>query len=100
MKEYEVLHSILQGYGNRYSKALEAVVTALNNRYFDILDLEAVKRRVAEAMEALEIKMRFDILNCKVNDKLICNNTDFELNGHKLDSLDEVEKAINNKAFL
>ena len=101
MKDYEIVQAMTEGsYSNRYSKVFEMVISVINNKNLDILNFEAVKKRVEESMKAIEMKIRFDSLNSKVNDKLICNKTDFELDGHKLDSLDEVEKAINNKAFL
>lgn len=100
MKEYEMVYTMSEGYGNRYAKTLDAVVSAINNKHYDMLNLEVAKSKVQEVMKALELKMRFESLNNQVNGKLICNKTDFELETHKFESLDEVEKAIKNKVFL
>lgn len=99
MKDYEFVKTA-NDYGNRFSKALEAVVSALSNKHCDMLNIEAVKIRVAEAMQALEIRARYDELVQKSKGKLTCDNSGFDLDGHKFESLDEVEKALNNKAFL
>lgn len=62
MKEYEFVSIMAEGYSNRFSKALEAVVSAINNKHCDMLNLAAVRIRVEEAMQALEVKVRFDSL--------------------------------------
>lgn len=100
MKDYEFATAMAEGYGNRFSKALDAVVSAINSKQLDMLNMEAVKSRVAEAMRAIEVKIRFDTLNAKAKGKLTCNSTGFELDTHKFETLDEVEKALDNKAFL
>jgi hypothetical protein len=100
MKEYEFVSIMAEGYANRFSKALDAIVSAMNNKQCDMLNLVAAKARVGEAMLALEVKVRFDTLANEAKGKLICNKDSFELDGHKFETLDEVEKALNNKAFL
>lgn len=99
MKEYEAVYAISDSY-NRYSKALDAIVSAINNRHYDMLNLEAVKRKLDEVFDAMVLKSRFDELYKKSNGKLVCNKTDFDFESHKFETLDEVEKAIKNKAFL
>lgn len=100
MKDYEFVSIMSEGYGNRFSKALDAVVSAINNKHCDMFNLVAVKARVEEAMIALEVKIRFDLLASKSNGKLTCTTSCFELDGHKFETLDQVEKALDNKAFL
>ena len=100
MKDYELVLIMGEGYSNRFSKVLEAVVVAINNKHCDMLNLTIVKSRVEEAMIALEVKIRFDLLASKSNGKLTCTTSCFELDGHKFETLDQVEKALDNKAFL
>lgn len=100
MKEYEVVREMSEGYSNRYSKILEAIIAAINNKHYEILNFQAAKSRVEEAMNAVELKMRFDELNNKALGKLTASKTEFELDGHKFETLDDVEKALKNKAFL
>lgn len=100
MKEYEFVTIMSEGYGNRFSKVLEAIISAINNKHCDMLNLEAAKSRVEETMQALEIKVRYDSLLSKTKSKLTCSNAGFDLDGHKFETLDEVEKALENKAFL
>lgn len=101
MKDYEFIMTMLEGYSsNRFSKTFDVVASAINNKQTGLLNLETVKLKVEEALKALEIRIRFDTLNDMVNGKLTCTNSNFELNGHEFQSLDEVEKAIENKAFL
>ena len=101
MKEYEFVMAMLEGYGsNRFSKTLDAVASAINNKQVGLLNLSVVKSKVEDALMALEIKIRFDALNEVVKGKLTCTSSNFELNGHEFQTLDEVEKAIENKAFL
>lgn len=100
VKEYEIVSIMSESYGNRYAKTLETVVSAINNKHYGMFNLESVKLRMDEVFEALVIKTRFDLLYNKSNGKLICNKAGFELEPHKFETLDEVEKALNNKAFL
>ena len=100
MKEYEFVIMMSEGYGNRFSKALEAICSAISNKHCDMLNLPAAKLRVEEAMHAIEIKIRYDYLLSRAKSKLTCNSSGFDLDGHKFETLDEVEKAIDNKAFL
>lgn len=100
MKDYEFVSIMSEGYGNRFSKSLDAVVSAMNNKQYDMLNLAAVKSRVKEAMQALEVRMRFDSLVGEAKGKLTCSASGFDLDGHKFESLDDVEKALENKAFL
>ena len=100
MKEYEVVFSMCESYGNRYAKTLETIASAINNKHYDMFNLETVKLKMDEVFEAIMLKRRFDELNSKANGKLVCNKTDFELDTHKFETLDEVERALKNKAFL
>jgi hypothetical protein len=100
VKEYEFASMMSEGYSNRFSKVFEAVCSAMNNKHCDMLNFIAVKSRVEEAMQALEVKIRFDALVVKAKGKLTCSNSSFELDSHKFETLDEVEKALDNKAFL
>ncbi len=98
-KEYEMILTISEGYSNRYAKTLDFIVSAINNKNYDVLDLESVKMKMDEVFEAITLKVRFDSL-LDLNSSIICNKDCFELDTHKFETLDEVEKAIKNKAFL
>jgi hypothetical protein len=100
MKECEIVTIMGEGYANHYSKMLDAIVSTINNKLYDMIKLEVVKSKMDEIFEALELKVRYDHLNSEADGKLMCNRTCFELNGHKFETLDEVAKALENKAFL
>lgn len=99
MKEYEFVMIMLEGYGSRYYKTFEMINSVINNKQCDMLNFGTVKSKVMEALQALEIKVRYDSLAC-LTKQLRCTKESFELDGHKFETLDEVEKALENKAFL
>lgn len=100
MKEYEVVSIMCEGYGNRYSKMLDVVVSTINNKHYDMLKLDVVKSKMDEVYYALELKVRYDTIYETSNGKLTCDKSGFDFDGHKFETLDEVEKAIKNKVFL
>lgn len=100
MKEYEMVSFMAEPYGNRYVKTLESISSAINNKQYDMFNLETVKLKMDEVFEAIVIKTRFDALCNESNGKPVCTKTEFELESHKFQTLDEVEKALKNKAFL
>ena len=69
---------------------------------FEVIDVPLVKQKVDEAFLRLLVMHRFCKLRLSFNGKLDYNVNDdcFIIEGHKFATLDQVEKALNNKAFL
>lgn len=76
------------------------IQTAIEQENYELLDLDACKGKVEEALHAIACKKRFDYLN-KISDTAIKYSRDgFMLDNHKFETLDEVERAWKLKAFI
>lgn len=82
-----------------FSDIFDLVVHALNTNTQLSLRTEYLQQQCALILSVIAIEQRFDILRSKCGD-LVMNGNKFSLLGHEFDTLDQVEKAINNKAFL
>lgn len=76
------------------------MIDNLSPKIMDIIDLDALKIQVDEIMEFLFVVKRFRKLSKMFDGKLACHQDCFEIEGHKFQTLDEVEKCYNNRAFL
>ena len=74
--------------------------TAIAQKNWDLLNLEECKAQAVGVLEAIALKIRFDKLCDQSNGKLKYGIGGFDLDGHKFETLDAVEKALKNKAFL
>lgn len=71
----------------------------------DLIDVERLKLQYEEVLEYLIVKKRFRKLSLLFKGKLsfhrnLLNENCFDVDGHVFKTLDEVEKAYNNRAFL
>jgi hypothetical protein len=92
-KECELVHDFDN---DEISSVFYAINVAIEQNNWDLLDLELCKVKVNEAFRALDCKKRFDRLRPVVR----CNKHAFTLDDHEFETLDEVERALKNKAFL
>lgn len=99
MKEYEIL--------KKYEypvKPIEApfdvVSQAIYNKSMSLINIELCKNEIAEVFDYYKIKLKYDFLAEKADEKLYYTNNEFVFEDFKFQTLDEVEKAIKNKAFL
>lgn len=82
------------------SALFDTVSAALNDNMWELLDLDAAHTSVNETFKYLKILKRFRALSEKCESPLSFSKEGFHFHEHKFNSLDEVEKALNNKAFL
>lgn len=66
---------------------------------YDLINLNLIKEKIDEGFEYLYVKQRFIRLNKLIENKIHITDK-FYIDGHGFETLDEVEVAIKNKAFL
>lgn len=97
MKEYELLseytHESVEG-------NFDTLFTVTSHKTYELLDLEFCRKRVNELFDFMIAKKRFDKLHEESKRKLKYGMNGFDLEGHMFETLDEVEHALRNKAFL
>jgi hypothetical protein len=99
MKEYQLLYKF------RYSPNLmeapfDVISQVLYGKSTHLLKLKECREHVNKIFDYLELKHRFDALEEAANQTLIFTNECFKLDLHEFETLDEVERALKNKAFL
>jgi hypothetical protein len=74
---------------------------------FEFVNVDQVQQKVNHYFECLKVTQRFEQLKDKANGSLSLKNyadsnggVGYLLDEHQFKTLDEVEKALNNKAFL
>lgn len=78
----------------------DTVSQAIYTKNQKFLKIDECRANINEIFDYLEIHNRFLSLVEKSNGKFSLTRINFELDKHKFQTLDEVEKAIENKAFL
>ena len=73
---------------------------AVSNNTTDLLDMDSCRDLVNDVFDFFSLKRRFNQLSMKLNGKLTFENDRFKIESHEFQTLDEVEKAVQNKAFL
>lgn len=96
-KEYELVSDFDE---SELSGVFYTVQTAIEQKAWDLLDLESCTEKVNEALRAIACKKRFDQLNKMSNTAIKYSMDGFILDNHKFETLDEVERAYKLKAFL
>lgn len=86
-------------YNSKAYNALSLMNSALNGGSIELLDIERCRRMANDVMDYLAAKQRFILLKKEMKE-LSFTNGKFKLLEHEFDNLDDVEKAIKNKAFL
>jgi hypothetical protein len=87
-------------YGVRESAPhFNLIAQAMENDTWELLDLDLVESNMLDSLNFLKALKRFRRLQ---NDfpALIYSENGFFIDDHQFETLDEVEKAIKNKAFL
>jgi|SRR5579885_2042141 len=97
MKEYELLseysYEDLQGYA-------DTMFTTLSNKTYELLDVPRCRNAFKIIFDFIETKVRFDSLHRDSKGLLKYSAKGFSLNESTFETLDEVEHALKNKAFL
>ena len=99
MKEYELLSKYLYP-DSTLESTFEVMSMAIYQKQIDMIQLDVCRAKINEVFDYLELRKRYDILFNQADAKLKIGVDCFELDSYKFQTLDEVEKAIKNKAFL
>ena len=99
MKEYLIL--------KRYEypdKPIESpfdlVSQALYTKSVNLLNLNLCKVEIAEVFDYIDLRSKLEYLQIISENKILVTFTGFEFEGFKFETLNEIEKALKNKAFL
>ena len=99
MNELKLLNKYLHNPAG-FDGVFDTVSQAIFSKNEHLLKLDECRAKINEIFDYFEVQRRFLSLAEKSNNKLSFTRNYFELDKHKFETLDEVEKAINNKAFL
>jgi hypothetical protein len=96
-KEYTIV-----GIFNNKTAALhfELIANGLNNDAWELLDLEAYQVHLNNVLRSMKIIKRYRYLHTLMPDLRCTHHEGFLVGDASFQTLDEVEKAIKNKAFL
>lgn len=78
----------------------DLVSQALYTKSVNLLNLSLCKTEIAEVFEYIDLKSRFELLQIHSENKIMVTFTAFQFEGFQFETLDEIEKALKNKAFL
>jgi hypothetical protein len=99
-KEYQILVFAAKHQSGTY-KVFQLMVEALNDGTWKFLDLPGIRSTIIACFDCLRIQERYDFLLNESKDTLSYDKDGFYLNKeHKFETLDEVKRALENKAFL
>ncbi len=99
-EEFKLLRLIdLQQVGN-VMQPFKLIVHAYENGSWTMLNLNDMEHYLARSMSFLKLKARYMNLYYASNMKLSYDEVGFHINEHTFSSLDEVDKALDNVAFL
>lgn len=86
----------------RKLQCVMSIIDIANNEIdaFEVIDVPAIKVQIDKAFREILIIHRYVRLRKAFDDKLTYSTDSFYIDGHKFSTLDEVEKAWKNKAFL
>lgn len=99
MNELQLLNKYMYS-SSSLDGAFDMVSQAIYSKNERLLKLDECRAHINEIFDYLETHNRFLLLSEKSDNKLLLRSDHFELDKHKFDTLDEVEKAIKIKAFL
>ena len=98
MKEYELLHKYR--YGAQVEGPFEVVAMAIFQKRTDLLNVAASRNHCNEVFDYIEILNRYEVLKMQIEGGLDFDDKQFFIGTHNFQSLDEIERAIKNKALL
>lgn len=106
MKEYKLLfkyENADSSYTTRkeHTKCLGILNDVISDgKGCEFLDFSMIKDKVEEILSFVKLYQRYLALSKDSNGSLSYNNDGFNLDGHSFETLDEVDRALKNKAFL
>lgn len=82
------------------SKPFYLVFTTIEDKQFEYVNIGTLEVRCNEIFKFLTLHKKFNELFERSNEKLYSFPEAYKLDGFEFTTLAEVEKALNNKAFL
>lgn len=99
--EYRILHKFFNEDHQKLTVPLDVIRNILMyNAGYELINLDLIKNQIDETFRCLVIKQRFILLSELINGALQYDDFGFTVGEHRFQTLDEVERAIKNKAFL
>lgn len=98
MTDLEILNKF--AYKGQIEGIFDLVSQAIYTRNWSAINLEKCHSEIDEVFQWIPIKIRYDELFERSGKELSFAAGGFSIYGHLFQTLDEVEKAINNKAFI
>ena len=87
-------------FGKNLQSTFELMSFAIANGSWQFVDLEEMQRAMKQDFKYLIARKRYEGLKVWSNNALTYDKNGFHLEGHVFETLDEVRKALDNKAFL
>lgn len=97
LPEYKVVSQFNR---NKNVKLLAAIAVSISNESWELMDLDGVEHVFKETMYALKLVKRYRSLSALSKGLLTYSDEGFHVAENTFNTLDEIEKAIKNKAFL
>ena len=95
-KEYNTLRS----FGHKQlAELFDTLSVALDNNTWEMLDIDSVEATFIEVFSQMRIVKRFRTLH-QINGSVSYSDDCLLVDDHEFQTLDEIEKALKNKAFL
>ena len=98
MTEYTLLNKYFSD--GHVEGPFEIMSQAVYTKKTHLLNLKECQFQINEIFEFLYVLARYNAINDLCKHQLVFTATDFYISGHKFQTLDEVERAIKQKAFL
>ena len=98
--EYQLMRRIGINDHVKYKESFRAMGQAISNGDWEYLNVDVLQSRINEAFVYVRANIRFQELVKSTNGELSMSINGFYLGQHKFETLDEVERAWKNKAFL
>ena len=100
-EEYKVLYHYAQNRSlSKIGSAFYAIYTNISNDILYCMDIQHLREVIDQDFDYLVLRTRYELLLAHFPKTLSYDANGFLLDGHRFETLDEVEKAIDNKAFL
>lgn len=99
-KEYKMFIYYDKHVGSKLSSIFGLVKHAIDDGSWQFLDLKNIKLSIDDDFKYLNSRRYYEQLKTWANGKLSYDENGFHLDGHDFETLNEVQRALENKAFL
>lgn len=85
---------------NKMNSLYSFMNSSLENGQWTFLDLNQVQKNINEHFQYLSLRKRYSELLIESKNILVYDHEGFHINEHTFETLDEVQRALNQKMFL